>query len=89
MCIEGGWSCAQAAWMLKSLLIGLSESRSLRHFAEGSSLGKRISDRFAAGTEVTDALEARRRVNDAGASATIDNLGENVATAEDAEALDR
>jgi proline dehydrogenase len=68
--------------MLKSLLIALSESPSLRRFAEQSSFGKQISGRFAAGTEVEEALEAVRRVNAFGASATIDNLGENSATGE-------
>jgi proline dehydrogenase len=68
--------------MLKSLLIGLSESRSLRRFAEQSPFGKQLSDRFAAGTEVESAIEAARRVNTSGASATIDNLGENSATGE-------
>jgi proline dehydrogenase len=66
--------------MLKSLLIGLSESRSLRRFAEQSPFGKQLSDRFAAGTEIETALEAARRVNASGASVTIDNLGENSAT---------
>ena len=71
--------------MLKSLLMGLSESCSLRRVAERSSVGKRISHRFAAGREVASALEAVRRVNAAGASATIDNLGENTATVEAAQ----
>jgi proline dehydrogenase len=68
--------------MLKSLLIGLSESRSLRRFAEQSPFGKQLSDRFAAGAEIATALEAARRVNASGASVTIDNLGENSATGE-------
>jgi proline dehydrogenase len=68
--------------MLKSLLIGLSESRSLRRFAERSPFGKQLSDRFAAGTEIETALEAARLVNTTGASVTIDNLGENSATGE-------
>jgi len=68
--------------MLKSLLIRLSESAELRHFAEESSFGKRLSDRFAAGTDAGEALNATRRVNATGANVTIDNLGENTATAE-------
>jgi proline dehydrogenase len=68
--------------MLKPLLIALSESRSLRHFAEQSSVGKQLSARFAAGTEVETALEAARLLNASGASVTIDNLGENSATGE-------
>jgi proline dehydrogenase len=67
-------------------MVGLSEWSSLRRFAERSSLGKRISSRFAAGTDISDALEEARRVNAAGASATIDNLGENTATDKDARA---
>ncbi|MGD0963298.1 MAG: proline dehydrogenase family protein [Candidatus Acidiferrales bacterium] len=67
---------------MKSLLTGLSESASLRRFAERSSLGKKLSGRFAAGAEIASALEAARHVNAAGASVTIDNLGENVTLAE-------
>jgi len=80
----GSWSGGRVRGMLKSLLIGLSESRSLRRFAERSALGRRIAHRFAAGIDIADALEAARRVNAAGASATIDNLGENAATADEA-----
>ena len=39
--------------MLRSLFIGLSESKGLRHFAEQSALGLRFSGRFVAGTNST------------------------------------
>ncbi|PYX17791.1 MAG: proline dehydrogenase [Acidobacteria bacterium] len=70
--------------MLRALFISLSESRSLRAFAERSTIGQRLSSRFVAGTEVEDALRATRAVNQAGMSVSIDNLGENVTKAEEA-----
>jgi len=69
---------------MRALFIFLSESRSLRTFAERSSIGQRLSSRFVAGTEVEDALRAARAVNQAGMSVSIDNLGENVTNAEEA-----
>jgi proline dehydrogenase len=70
--------------VLRALFISLSESRSLRAFAERSTIGQRLSSRFVAGTEVEDALRATRVVNQAGMSVSIDNLGENVTNAEEA-----
>ena len=72
--------------MLRAFFIALSESRSLRALAEGSSFGRRTSSRFVAGTQVEDALRAAEAVNRAGASVSIDNLGENVTNAEEARA---
>jgi len=71
--------------VLRALFISLSESRSLRSLTERSSIGQRISGRFAAGTKVEDALRVTRTLNDAGLRVSIDNLGENVSSAEDAQ----
>jgi proline dehydrogenase len=70
--------------VLRALFISLSESRSLRAFAERSTIGQRLSSRFVAGTQVEDALRAALAVNQAGMSVSIDNLGENVTNAEEA-----
>jgi len=70
--------------VLRALIIALSESRGLRHFAERSSLGHRVSGRFVAGTKPGDVLIVTRNLNGAGLSVSIDNLGENVTTAEEA-----
>ena len=70
--------------MLRAFFISLSESRSLRALAERSSLGQRISGRFVAGTQLEDALRVTQSLNSAGLSVSIDNLGENVNTAEEA-----
>ena len=71
--------------MLRALFIALSESRSLRRFAE-SKFGQRASTRFVAGTQVADAVRAAAAVNKFGAGVSIDNLGENVTNADEARA---
>jgi proline dehydrogenase len=70
--------------VLRAFFIYLSESRSLRKLAEQSSLGQRVSGRFVAGTQVEDALVVTGSLNSAGLSVSIDNLGENVTTADEA-----
>jgi proline dehydrogenase len=75
--------------VLRALFISLSESRALRSLAERSSVGQKISGRFVAGTRVEDALRVTKTLNDAGLSVSIDNLGENVTSAEEAVASAR
>jgi len=72
--------------VLRALFINLSESRWLRRVAERSAVGQRLSSRFVAGTQVEDALRITQKVNQAGQSVSVDNLGENVTTAEEARA---
>jgi proline dehydrogenase len=70
--------------MLRTFFVRLSENPSLRNFAERSSLGRRVSGRFVAGTEIADAVRATQAINRAGMSVSIDNLGENVTNPEEA-----
>jgi proline dehydrogenase len=70
--------------MLRSLFIGLSENKPLRHFAETSPIGLRFSSRFVAGTQLPDVVRATESVNAQGATVSIDNLGENVTNADEA-----
>ena len=70
--------------MLRAFFVRLSESPSLRNFAERSSFGRRVSGRFVAGTEIPDAVRATQTTNRAGMSVTIDNLGENVTNLDEA-----
>jgi proline dehydrogenase len=72
--------------VLRALFISLSENRSLRALAERSSVGQRISSRFIAGTQVQDVLPVVSRLNQAGLSVSVDNLGENVTNPEEARA---
>jgi proline dehydrogenase len=70
--------------VLRAAFIALSESRSLRHLAESSSIGQRVSSRFVAGTTVDEALKATQATNALGMSVSLDNLGENVTNADEA-----
>lgn len=70
--------------MLRAFFISLSENRFLREIAERSAIGRRLSSRFVAGTQVEDALRATRKINESGRSVSVDNLGENVTNVEEA-----
>ena len=70
--------------MLRAFFVHLSENRSLRGFAEHSSVGRQVSGRFVAGTEIADAVRVTQSVNRAGMSVSIDNLGENVTNPDEA-----
>jgi len=70
--------------MLRAFFVRLSENPSLRSFAESSSLGRRVSGRFVAGTEIADAVRATQAINRASMSVTIDSLGENVTNPDEA-----
>jgi proline dehydrogenase len=70
--------------MLKASFIALSENRFLRHSAEASVLGRRVSSRFVAGTTVEDAVRAIQETNALGMSVSVDYLGENVTNAAEA-----
>jgi proline dehydrogenase len=70
--------------MLRTFFVRLSENPTIRRFAERSSLGRRVSGRFVAGTEIADAVRATQTVNRGRISVTIDNLGENVTNPDEA-----
>ena len=70
--------------MLRAFFVYLSENRFLRSYGERSAIGRRISGRFVAGTEIADAVRATQTVNRAGMSVSIDNLGENVTNPDEA-----
>ncbi|MGC2402185.1 MAG: proline dehydrogenase family protein [Acidobacteriaceae bacterium] len=70
--------------ILRSTLIALSRNSSLRHFVENSSLGGKMSSRFVAGTHVEQALETAAVLNRQGISVSLDSLGENVHSPEEA-----
>src|ERR1700681_4207780 len=70
--------------MLRAFFVQLSENRSLRGFAERSAIGRRVSGRFVAGTEIADAVRVTQTVNRAGVGVSIENLGENVTNPDEA-----
>lgn len=70
--------------ILRSIFIALSRNSSLRQFMENSTLGVRMSSRFVAGKTVEDALTAAAAVNRHGMSCSLDSLGENVHSPQEA-----
>jgi proline dehydrogenase len=70
--------------ILRSAFIVLSRNQPLRHFSERSSLGRRLSSRFVAGMEIEDVLRAAQSLQSQGIASTLDSLGENVTTPEQA-----
>lgn len=75
--------------MLREVFIGLSENQSLRHFAERSPLGLKMSRRFVAGTTIEELIQATETVTKLGIRVSVDNLGENVTNREEAVASAR
>jgi proline dehydrogenase len=71
--------------VLRSALIALSQNKSLRAFAEHSRMGQKMSGRFIAGMQVSDALRVAERLNREGIPVSLDSLGENVSTQEEAQ----
>src|ERR1700752_4595500 len=71
--------------MLRSILLKFSESKSFAHWVTTNATTRRMSHRFVAGETLEEALQVARAGNDAGMHATLDYLGENVATVADAQ----
>ena len=71
--------------MLRSLLLSLSRQSWLRHWMETSSIADRITKRFVAGQTLEQALDVCRRLNAEDILVTLDHLGENVRSLEEAE----
>jgi proline dehydrogenase len=71
--------------MVRSILLKLSESKGFAHWVTTNSTARRMSHRFVAGETLDEAMQAARQCNDAGMLATLDYLGENVASTADAQ----
>lgn len=70
--------------MIKSLLLYMSDQPKLQELATRVEFSRRTARRFVAGESIIDAIEAVKELNRKGFSATLDYLGENVTTAEEA-----
>ena len=71
--------------MLRSTLLKLSESQGFARWVTCNRTTRRMSHRFVAGEELAEAISAARVCNDQGMLVSLDYLGENVLTAEDAQ----
>lgn len=71
---------------LRRTILYLSRHKALRNWMETSPAARRLSSRFVAGSQLADALEACRKLRADGIAATLDYLGENVKSLEEAAA---
>jgi len=71
---------------LRAALLALARNRKLRVWAETSPIARKISSRFIAGRTLEDALSVCASLREQGITATLDYLGENVKSAEEAAA---
>ncbi len=71
--------------VVRRLLLALSRSARAQSFVLHFPPARRVARRFVAGETLEDALEVIARLNAQGMAATLDHLGENVTTPEEAE----
>jgi proline dehydrogenase len=70
--------------MLRRFLIALSQSETMRRFVTQFGPARSTARRFIAGETLDEAIAVVRDLNSRGILATLDHLGENVASREDA-----
>jgi proline dehydrogenase len=71
--------------MLRSTLLKLSENKGFANWVTTNGTTRRMARRFVAGETLDEAIVAARQCNEAGMHASLDYLGENVATISDAQ----
>ncbi len=71
--------------MLRPTLLYLSQSKRLKHFVTATAATRAMARRFIAGESLSEAIDAVRACNAQGMMASLDYLGENVATIPDAQ----
>jgi len=71
--------------MLRALLLELAKSSWLCRWITSNGVTRGMAYRFVPGEEIGPAIDAVRACNHAGMTASLDHLGENVVTREDAE----
>ncbi|MDQ1405984.1 MAG: proline dehydrogenase [Acidobacteriaceae bacterium] len=71
--------------MLRATLLKLSENKSFAHWVVSNERTRRMAHRFVPGETLDEAIAAARECNNLGMFASLDYLGENVSTQEDAQ----
>src|SRR5438876_1048032 len=71
--------------MVRSTLLRLSENKKFGSWVISNGTTRRMARRFVAGETLEEAVAAARSCNDAGMTASLDYLGENVASTSDAQ----
>jgi proline dehydrogenase len=71
--------------MLRSLFVWLSRNKLVRGWMTSLGVARRATRRFVAGETIEEAIAVIRELNAQGIVATLDHLGENVETSDDAQ----
>jgi proline dehydrogenase len=71
---------------MRTFFLFLSRQKQLRKWMETSRWARRLSARFVAGDNLPEALATCQRINSEGIAVTLDHLGENVTSLEEAAA---
>jgi proline dehydrogenase len=71
--------------MLRSALLKLSANKNVGTWVTSNGTSRRMARRFVAGEKLEEAIAAARHCNEAGMMASLDHLGENVASISDAQ----
>jgi proline dehydrogenase len=69
---------------LRSAILGVAERDEVERFVRHGRLPRALAERFVAGDTLADALQAAQRLAAIGLTSTLDQLGENVLTTEEA-----
>ncbi|GAA1811615.1 proline dehydrogenase family protein [Luedemannella flava] len=72
--------------MLRSVILAAARSARVERLVETAPLSRDVVRRFVAGTDTAAALGVTRQLADAGLAVTLDNLGEDTVTPEQAQA---
>lgn len=75
-----------AALMLRSVILAAARSQKVERLVETAPISRDVVKRFVAGSGTGEALATTRQLADAGLCITLDNLGEDTLTAEQANA---
>lgn len=75
--------------MLRTTLLYLSRQKTLRRWMETSGTAKRLTGRFVAGQTLADVMRVCRKLDGEKTLSTLDHLGENVTSADEAAASRR
>ena len=82
--IDGSPIFKEVMPILRSTFIALSRNATLRSFSERSAMGRKMSSRFVAGMTLDEVLHSAESLQRLGIASTLDSLGENVSTPEEA-----
>jgi proline dehydrogenase len=72
--------------ILRNSILFLSDSRLARRIARDAPFARGVARRFVAGETIDDAIRAAHALNEAGATVTLDYLGESVSSRDEARA---